>query len=58
MKRSMQIGVSLAVSTAVLVAGISISAQDKDKYNVKVEGGLCFAEFNGSHGFILPTRTS
>ncbi len=47
MKRSMQISVSLAMSTAVLVAGISISAQDKDKYNVKVEGGLGFAEFKG-----------
>ena len=47
MKRSMQIGVSLVLSTAVLAAGISISAQDKDKYAVKVEGGLGFAEFRG-----------
>jgi hypothetical protein len=47
MKKSRQIGVSLAVSTAALVAGVSISAQDKDKYGVKVPGGLGFAEFRG-----------
>jgi Cytochrome P460 len=47
MKRSMQVGVSLAVSAAVVMAGVSISAQDKDKYSVKVPGGLGFAEFRG-----------
>jgi hypothetical protein len=36
-----------AASVAVLVTGVSISAQDKDKYAVKVPGGLGFAEFRG-----------
>jgi hypothetical protein len=41
------IGVSLSRSLAALVTGVSISAQDKDKYNVKVPGGLAFSEFRG-----------
>ena len=45
MRRSALISVSLLVSIAVLVAGVSISAQDK--YAVKVPNGLAFAEFRG-----------
>jgi cytochrome P460 len=47
MRRSMLTAVSVAVSIAVLVAGVSISAQDKDKYAVKVPNGLAFSEFRG-----------
>ncbi len=47
MRKSLQIGFSMSISAAVLVAGLSISAQDKDKYNVKVPNGLGFAEFRG-----------
>src|SRR5262245_30887435 len=45
MNRSAPILVAGAVSIAVLVTGVSISAQDK--YSVKVPGGLAFAEFRG-----------
>jgi len=45
MRRSTLIGVSLSLSIAVLVTGVSISAQDK--YAVKVPNGLAFAEFRG-----------
>src|SRR5206468_10349175 len=45
MKKSALIGVSLSVSIAVLVTGVSISAQDK--YNLKVPNGLAFSEFRG-----------
>ena len=45
MRRSLSIGASLALSIAVLVAGVSISAQDK--YAVRVPNGLSFAEFRG-----------
>jgi len=45
MRRSTLIGVSLSLSMAVLVTGVSISAQDK--YAVKVPNGLAFAEFRG-----------
>jgi cytochrome P460 len=47
MRRSIQIGFSMSISVAVLAAGLSISAQDKDKYNVKVTNGLAFSEFRG-----------
>lgn len=47
MKRSMPTAISVAVSIAVLVTGVSISAQDKDKYAVKVPNGLAFSEFRG-----------
>ena len=47
MRRSMPTAVSIAVSIAVLVTGVSISAQDKDKYAVKVPNGLAFSEFRG-----------
>ena len=47
MRTSTLIGVSLSISTAALVAGVSTSAQDKDKYTVKVPGGLGFSEFRG-----------
>ena len=43
MRQSTLIGVSISASIAVLVTGVSISAQDK--YSVKVPGGLAFAEF-------------
>src|SRR5262252_4900295 len=39
--------ICVLVSIAVLVTGISISAQDKDKYAVKVPNGLAFSEFRG-----------
>jgi len=45
MRKSTQIAVSISVSTAILVAGVSISAQDK--YTVKVPNGLAFSEFRG-----------
>ena len=41
------IAASTSVSIAALLAGASISAQDKDKYNVKVPNGLAFSEFRG-----------
>jgi Cytochrome P460 len=47
MRRSTLIAVSTSVSLAVVVTGVSISAQDKDKYNVKVPNGLAFSEFRG-----------
>lgn len=47
MKRSAQISVSLSVAVAFLMAGVSISARDKDKYAVKVPNGLAFSEFEG-----------
>jgi Cytochrome P460 len=47
MKMSALIGVSLCASIATLVAGVSISAQDRDKYSVKVPNGLGFEEFRG-----------
>ena len=45
MKKSTPILVSLSASIAVLVTGVSISAQDK--YTVKVPDGLAFSEFRG-----------
>ena len=39
------IAISISVSTAVLSAGVAISAQDK--YTVKVPNGLVFSEFKG-----------
>ncbi len=47
MRRSILIGASLSTSIAVLVTAVSIFAQDKDKYAVKVPGGLAFSEFRG-----------
>jgi Cytochrome P460 len=47
MRRTAEISVSLSVSVAILVAGVSISAQDNGKYAVKVPNGLAFAEFRG-----------
>src|SRR5262249_46654904 len=47
MRKSIRIGFSLSLSVAVLVAGLSISAQAKDKHNVKVPHGPGFAEFRG-----------
>src|SRR5262249_34103054 len=47
MRKSLQIGFGLSLSVAVLVAAISISAQNRDKYTVKVPNGLGFAEFRG-----------
>ena len=47
MKRSMLAVVSMSASIAVVVTGVSISAQDKDKYAVKVPNGLAFSEFRG-----------
>ena len=49
MRRSLLISVSLSISIAILVAGVSISAQDK--YTVKVPDGLSFAEFRGYEGW-------
>jgi hypothetical protein len=40
-------GVAISAGLAALVAGVSISAQDKDRYKVKVQGGLAFSEFRG-----------
>jgi hypothetical protein len=40
-----QIGVGFALAIVVLVAGVSISAQDK--YTVAVPNGLAFSEFKG-----------
>jgi hypothetical protein len=45
MRKSTLIGVSLALSIAVLVVGVELSAQDK--YSVRVPNGLAFAEFRG-----------
>ena len=53
MRESRLIGVSLLVSMAALVTGVSISAQDKDRYKVKVPGGLAFSEFRGYEDWAL-----
>ena len=45
MRKGTQIGLGISVSIAVLVAGVSIWAQDK--YAVKVPNGLAFSEFKG-----------
>ncbi|HEY2534817.1 MAG TPA: cytochrome P460 family protein [Xanthobacteraceae bacterium] len=45
MRKSTLISVSISVSTAVLTAGVAISAQDK--YIVRVPNGLAFSEFRG-----------
>jgi hypothetical protein len=47
MKMSSLLGVSFLASITILLTGLSISAQDKDKYAVKVPDGLGFAEFRG-----------
>ena len=47
MNRGTLIAVTTSLSVAALVTGLSISAQDKDKYKVKVTNGLGFAEFRG-----------
>jgi hypothetical protein len=47
MRRSTLTGVSLSASIAILVTCVSISAQDRDKYAVKVLDGLAFSEFRG-----------
>jgi hypothetical protein len=46
MNKSTLTGVAVSLSIAVLATGVSI-AQDKDKYALKVPGGLAFAEFKG-----------
>src|SRR5215813_8096955 len=43
--KSPVLSVSVAVSLAILAAGVAISAQDK--YTLKVPNGLAFAEFKG-----------
>ncbi|MEJ1964942.1 MAG: cytochrome P460 family protein [Gammaproteobacteria bacterium] len=43
--KSMLIGMSIAVTLAVLATGAAISAQDR--YTVKVPNGLAFSEFKG-----------
>jgi hypothetical protein len=45
MKRSTPISLVIPVSTAVLAAGVAISAQDK--YTLQVPNGLAFSEFRG-----------
>jgi hypothetical protein len=45
MRQGTLISISFSVSIAVLVAGVSISAQDK--YAIKVLNGLAFSEFRG-----------
>ena len=47
MRRSLLAGISLSASIAVVITGVSISAQDKDKYAVKIPNGLAFSEFRG-----------
>jgi hypothetical protein len=44
-KKRTLISVSISVSTAILTAGVAISAQDK--YALKVPNGLAFSEFRG-----------
>ncbi|MBV8189626.1 MAG: cytochrome P460 family protein [Alphaproteobacteria bacterium] len=45
MKRSTLAAIGFSISIAVLVSGVSISAQDK--YSLKVPDGLAFSEFRG-----------
>ncbi|MBL6614445.1 MAG: cytochrome P460 family protein [Reyranella sp.] len=47
MRRAILTGASISASIAIVVTGVSISAQDKDKYAVRVPGGLAFSEFRG-----------
>src|SRR5689334_23880300 len=47
MRTAILTGASISASIAILATGISIYAQDKDKYAVKVPGGLAFSEFRG-----------
>jgi hypothetical protein len=52
-RRAILTGASLSASIVILVTGASISAQDKDKYAVKVPGGLAFSEFRGYEDWAL-----
>jgi Cytochrome P460 len=47
MRKITLIGVGISLAIAAVAGGVSISAQDKDKYTVKVPNGLAFAEFRG-----------
>ncbi len=53
MRRAILTGASVLASIAILVTAVSISAQDKDKYAVKVPGGLAFSEFRGYEDWAL-----
>ena len=45
---------TIVVATVLLVSGGGVmEAQDKDKYTVKVPGGLAFSEFRGYEGWHL-----
>lgn len=53
MRRALLISLVLSTSIAALVTAVSISAQDKDKYAVRVPGGLAFSEFRGYEDWAL-----
>jgi cytochrome P460 len=47
MRRSALTAIGLSASVAVLITCVSLSAQDKDRYAVRVPNGLAFSEFRG-----------
>jgi hypothetical protein len=47
MKNKQRLAIGLATLALSALVATVISAQDKDKYNVKVPGGLAFSEFKG-----------
>jgi hypothetical protein len=47
----LQIGMGALVALAVWVTVAALSAQDSNKYALKVPGGLAFAEFKGYEGW-------
>ena len=49
MNKNMLTIAGIAVSLAVLTAGVALSAQDR--YTLKVPGGLAFSEFKGYEGW-------
>ena len=47
MKRKTMLTIAVAAGAVAVLGGAAVFAQDKDKYSVKVPGGLSFSEFRG-----------
>src|SRR5262245_8841695 len=51
MNRASMLTIGVATVWLAVLGGLAISAQDKDKYNVKVPVGLAFSDFRGYEGW-------
>src|SRR6187455_3533670 len=51
MKRRNMWTIAIVAAWLAVLGGLAVSAQNKDKYTVKVPGGLAFAEFKGYEGW-------